>query len=94
MTAKAVSYDIVQIGWGELPCIERNGLITGYVVNVSLDGEVVHSISNLANSFVTTVPSLLPLQTYSVGVAALNDQGTGPQSSPVYVTTPLTGMQK
>ena len=91
LITKAVSYDTVQIVWGEIPCIKRNGLITGYVINVSLDGEVVTSISSVGSSTNTTVSSLLPLRTYSVSVAALSDQGTGPLSSPVLVTTPLTG---
>ena len=89
VTAKAVSYDTVQISWGELPCIEHNGLITGYVISISLDGEVVHSISSVGT--ITTVPGLLPLQTYSISIAALNEEGAGPRSSPVFVKTPMTG---
>ena len=93
ITAKAVSYDTVQIAWEALPCIEHNGNITGYIVNISLNGEVVTSISSLASITDITVPDLLPLQTYSISIAAFNDQGMGPISSPVYVTTPLTGME-
>ena len=92
VTAKAVSYDTIQVAWGELPCVEHNGLITGYVVQVSLDGEVVSTTDSVGSSTATTLTSLLPLRTYSVSVAAATEQGIGPHSSPVAVTTPLTSM--
>lgn len=90
MTAKAVSYDKVQVAWGELPCLERNGFITGYVVEVSLDDELVNSVDIVDSSMTATLTGLLPLRTYYVHVAAVTDQGTGPHSTNLAVTTPLT----
>ena len=91
MSAEAVSYDKIQVAWSDLPCLEHNGLITGYVIQVSLDGEIV-SATSVGISATATLTGLLPLRTYAVSVAAVNAQGTGPHSYPVHLTTPLTSM--
>ena len=92
MSAEAVSYDTIQVVWAELPCTERNGLITGYIVDSVLDEETV-STTSMGISTSATLNGLLPLKTYAVSVAAVNDEGTGPYSEPKLITTPLTGKQ-
>ena len=81
---------MVRVAWGELSCLDRNGLITGYVVEVSLDDEIVNTVDIVDSSMTTTLTGLLPLRTYYVRVAAVTDQGIGPHSTELAVTTPLT----
>ena len=92
VNAEAVGYDKIKVAWGELPCVEHNGLITGYVIKASLNEEIVNTIS-VGNSTTGTLTGLLPLRMYTVSVAAVNSLGTGPYSDPVVLTTPLTSMQ-
>ena len=91
VTGEAISFDVIVVTWGQIPCLERNGEITGYVVRASNDGEVAASTSvGVANA--ATLTGLSPLQTYALSVAAVNSEGTGMHSSPVFVTTPLTSI--
>ena len=89
VSAEAVSYDKIQVAWGELSCTEQNGVVTGYTIEVYHDGEIVNTTS-VGTSNTATISGLLPLQMYAVSVAAVNDEGSGPHSDPVLLTTPLT----
>ena len=91
MTAEVIRFDMIVVNWGPVPCLERNGEITGYVVRASIDGEVVASTS-VGNANLATLTGLSPLQTYALSIAAVNSEGTGTLSSPIIVTTPLTSM--
>ena len=92
----------MEVKWGQVPCLERNGEITGYVARAiavgkvvarALDDEKVVASTNVGLTDTATLTGLSPLETYAVSVAAITDQGTGPYSSPVHVTTPQTGTQ-
>ena len=91
VTAEAIRFDMITVNWRQVPCLERNGEITGYVVRASIDGEVVAS-TGVGSANTATLTGLSPLQTYSLSVAAVNSEGTGALSSPIIVTTPLTSM--
>ena len=82
----SVTANSITVQWGEVPCIHRNGGITGYTVDVTLSGMVV-AIENVNDGSARrgTVSGLTPSTAYLVLVAAVNSAGTGPFSG-----TPIT----
>ena len=74
----------VSLRWTEVPCIQQNGPINGYVVWY----HVAHSADRDAQnkSVMTTgdiVDGLTPNTEYAFQVAAVNVNGTGPFSEPI-----------
>ena len=64
-----------------MPCLDRNGEITGYTVKVTLSGMVVATENvNDGSAREATVSGLTPSTDYFVTVAAVNSAGTGPIS--------------
>ena len=68
------------------PIIDHNGQLTGYVIryNRVRSGD----IKSVTTKYTTMSISLARLATYSVTVAAMNVNGTGPFSDPVVVQPP------
>ena len=83
----------VQLTWSQLQPNEANGIVIGYVVNVTrvqtFNGESYKYQLDTASTehSVTT----LPYTTYMFLVAAYTSVGTGPFSMEVIVETPETG---
>ena len=73
----------ITVRWGKIPCIERNGDITGYIVQY---GSQTQSVSG-GSVTETTISNLTPSTTYNVQVAAMNDADTGPFSSSLSIMT-------
>ena len=73
------------VTWDAIECIERNGIITGYVVEfqeqggASIPGEVV------GQNFTAT--ELTPATRYTFRVAGVNSNGTGPFYNTIISTT-------
>ena len=88
--AVATSHDIVRVNWGSVPCQQRNGPITGFVVNITFDGEQPKTVTTGLTSS-ANVTGLSPLRTYAISVAAISEQGSGPHSEPQLVQTLPTG---
>ena len=59
--------------------MDRNGEITGYTVNATINGMVV--VTENVNDGSASVSGLNPSTEYIVIVAAINSAGTGPFSS-------------
>ena len=78
------------LSWGFPPEENRNGIISGYSINVTNNatGSVV-ILSTNANTF--TVTSLSPYTTYLCSVAAQTGIGLGPYSIPLTVRTDEEG---
>ena len=86
-----MSSTALTVQWGAVPCIHRNGDITGYTVQYGVVGS--ESTQNMSVSGAnTTISNLTPSTEYKVQVAATNDAGTGDYSSPI--TTNTDGMGK
>ena len=64
-----------------VPCIHRNGDITGYSVQYTGGGSTQTVSVSGESTTEATITELTASTTYSVGVAAVNDAGTGPYSS-------------
>ena len=73
-------------------CDQRNGKITGYQVNYTSisDDEIVNITGNQMS---VTLSDLQPYTDYSISVAAMTVNGTGPFSTPVSNKTLLTGIR-
>ena len=64
-----------------MPCLHRNGEITGYTVVARTSGEDERVVNvNDGNARSATVSGLTPNTQYTVSVAAVNSAGTGPAS--------------
>ena len=82
-----VTANSITVQWGEVPCIDRNGEITGYTVDVTLSGMVVATENvNDGSAREGTVSGLTPSTAYTVTVAAVNSVGIGPFSG-ITITT-------
>ena len=75
----------VSLRWREVPCIQQNGPITGYVVSYYATCDTGRSMQQ-NKSVVTTgdfIDALTPNNEYVFQVAAVNVNGTGPFSEPI-----------
>ena len=83
-----VTANTITVQWGEVPCMDRNGEITGYTVEVTLSGMIV-ATENVDDGSARrdTVSGLNPSTEYTVTVAAVNSVGAGPFSDGISITT-------
>ena len=91
VSVSEVTSSSITVQWGAVPCIHRNGDITGYSVRYRVVGS--ESTQNMSVSGDNaTISNLAPSTKYIVQVAAMNDAGTGEYSDPV--TTNTDGMKR
>ena len=84
-----MSSTAITVQWEAVPCIEQNGDITGYTVRVLVSGEM-ERVEDVVGDNVNEViiSDLTPSTTYSIQVAAVNSEGTGPYSDLIIIDTP------
>ena len=71
----------ITVQWGSVACIHQNGDITGYSVQYgSMDTETTMPVSR-ASTTQTTITGLMSSTTYSIRVAAVNNQLIGTYST-------------
>ena len=69
----------ISIQWEAVPCIHRNGRITGYVIQyMEVGGGVFINESVTGNQRETSITGLKPSTFYDIQIAAVNSVGTGP----------------
>ena len=75
----------ITVQWGMVPCIHRNGDITGYSVQYGVVGSGSTQTMSVSGGSVTeaTISGLRPARTYSIQVAAVNSAGIGLYSAPI-----------
>ena len=73
----------LKVSW-QPPLESHNAPITGYVIQYIEDGsqDMIKDIKDI-NGTTHTISGLVPYTKYSVKVAAMNDDRTGPFSKPV-----------
>jgi hypothetical protein len=71
------------VTWDAIECIERNGIITGYAVE--LNGTTVPEEVVQGENFTTS--GLTPARSYTFRVAGINTNGTGPFTNATVVST-------
>ena len=89
VNVSAMNCTAITVQWGMVPCIEQNGHITGYTLNVT-GIEDMKRVEDFFGGGVTQViiSELTPSTTYSIQIAAVNSEGTGPYSAPITIDTP------
>ncbi len=75
----------VSVSWSPIDCVERNGLITLYIVEFLPVGGNVTTESVPKESF--TASDLMPSTNYSFRVAGVNSHGIGPFSAAILFAT-------
>ena len=84
-TVTAIS---ITIQWDELPCLERNGEITSYVVEARISGTLIRTVNiDDGSAREATVPGLNPSTEYTVSLQPVNSAGSGPIRS-IAIETP------
>ena len=86
-----VNSSAVLVTWQPPPPEHQNGIVTAYVVSVSLAGNDTTPEYYTSSSLSQTLEGLLPFSTYTVAVAAETDIGRGPFSSSFTINTPEDG---
>ena len=86
VTAGTVTANSITVQWEEVPCLHRNGEITGYTVVARTSGEddITEFVNGNARS--ATVSGLEPSTQYTVLVGATNGAGTGQPPSIIVET--------
>ena len=74
------------VSWQPPPEIDRNGVISGYVIEYTRVGGSSGMII-VTNETTHTISELVPIETYSVRVAAMTVNGTGPYSDAMIETS-------
>ncbi|CAI8033621.1 Receptor-type tyrosine-protein phosphatase delta [Geodia barretti] len=88
ITLDTVTPNSAIVQWGEVPCPQRNGLITGYTVTATNSGGMGEGTASFdVDARRATISGLTPSTQYTVSVAAVNSAGTGP-STTLSVETP------
>jgi hypothetical protein len=63
----------ITISWDEVQCIDRNGDITGYIIEYN-----GNSTTTMASTTQFTASQLFPNSTYTFQIAAMSSNETGP----------------
>ena len=64
--------------WDEVECTQRNGIITGYIIQYNLiNGSSPNSITTDAEATSIVITGLSRFSLYSISIAAMNSIGTG-----------------
>ena len=87
MRRDTITSNSITVKWGEVECLCRNGIITGYTVEVLRNGAVERTVEVGGDVLEATVTGLTPSTMYGVQVAAVNSIGTGPFNGTIYFQT-------
>jgi len=74
----------LNISWGPPEEINQNGQITGYIIRYTLVRSNETMYETITNGTRYILSGLFPFANYSVEVAAMTINGTGPFSDPVF----------
>ncbi|VDK77158.1 unnamed protein product [Litomosoides sigmodontis] len=89
--AKPISTTSILVQWMPLPAEDRNGILTGYRIKYkkNLRGAKGNTLVVDGNNSSYTISGLEPGTQYVVRVAAVNQNGSGPNSDWFDISTPL-----
>ena len=87
VSISAVTSSSITVQWEMVPCIHRNGDITGYSVQYGIQGQSTQTMSVDSKGGSYEITGLQSSTTYSIQVAAMNSAGTGDYSDPYLITT-------
>ena len=86
VSVSEVTSSSITVQWWAVPCIHRNGDITGYRIRAMTSGgnDRIEIVGDVRES---TISGLTLSTEYTVSVAAVNSQGTGPYSDGIVQST-------
>ena len=84
VSVSEVTFSSITVQWEAVPCIYRNGNITGYSVHY---GSETVSVSGNSNGGMYVISNLESSSLYSIQVAAVNDDLIGPYSTALHQLT-------
>ena len=90
MTVTSVTAFNITIEWGEVPCPDQNGVITGYSVQYGVEGSggtETATIDGDSSGGSIGLSGLEPATVYEYRVAAMTSAGPGVYSSPMTALT-------
>ena len=90
VSVSEVTSSSITVQWGAVPCIHRNGDITGYSVQYGVVGSEstqTMSVSGVVSGGMYKVSELKQLTNYTIKVAAVNSAGIGVYSNIIEVST-------
>ena len=87
---RAVSSRMSTLSWDQPNHEDRNGIIIGYVINVT-NTRRSETLQYTSNTTALTLSTLSPYTTYYYIVAARTSVGTGPFSAVITLQTPQNG---
>lgn len=87
ITARNTSATSILVEWGSVRASKRNGIVRGYKVSYTKNGETETIELNDGNAKKLEVTGLDVYTEYSVKVLAFTSVGDGPESSPLTVTS-------
>ena len=91
LTVEATTSESVTLSWSPPGVQSQNGIITGYLINLTAIGTgETFQVSSATTNLV--IQSLRPFSTYLCAIAAETSVGTGPFSISVSVQTNEAGM--
>ena len=82
MSVSVVNSTAITVQWGMVPCIHRNGDITGYSVQYTGDKSTQTMYVTGGEVTMTTISDLRSSATYVIEMAVVNSDGTGVYSAP------------
>ena len=83
VSVSEVTYSSITVQWGTVPCIHRNGDITGYSVQYRVVGSESTQTMTVSGDFSGVISNLESSTNYSIKVAAMNNVDIGPYSDAV-----------
>ena len=85
VSVSEVTSSSITVQWGAVPCIHRNGDITGYSVQYGVVGSESTQTMTVSGASVN-ITGLVESTTYTIEVAAVNSDGIGVYSEPLIIT--------
>ena len=79
------------VTWNTIECIERNGIVTGYMVIFQEQGRA-NVPGNYTVDRTFSAEGLTPYTNHTFQVAGVNDAGTGPFINVITITTAEDGL--
>ena len=87
LNSTSVKSRSLSVVWGTVPCSHQGGPIKGYRLRYSKCSDSYSVNITGEENTQYNLTGLTPFTNYSVQVAAVNDRGTGPYSTPLTVET-------
>ena len=89
VTVTDVTSSTISVQWESVPCIHQNGDITGYSVQIGVQGDSTTQKLSITGASITNamITDLNASTNYSIQVAAVNSNGTGVYSDTITTQT-------